>query len=158
MAVQPDGKPIVGGSFALDEDPARAHVARFNTDGSRDASFSVQTDGFVQAIAIQADGSILLGGSFTTVNGTGRRNLVRLLAETPALTTFRSADNLVLCWPAGHPAPVLESASLGTRAWQRVTNAPVIVAGMHMVTNPTSGPGRIFRLVRPQVSALPERQ
>ncbi|MBL7942418.1 MAG: hypothetical protein JNM00_06615, partial [Flavobacteriales bacterium] len=70
IALQPDGKIIVAGSVFIGTTYYMA-VARYNSDGQLDASFS--GDGmmtyspggsvFIKAIAIQDDGAILLAGS-----------------------------------------------------------------------------------------------
>ena len=43
MALQPDGKLIVGGSFSTVKGLVRFSLARLNTDGSGDATFSAGT-------------------------------------------------------------------------------------------------------------------
>lgn len=69
LAVQPDGKVIVGGSGGL---------GRLSTTGVREACFNPSVDGTVYSVAVQPDGKILLGGSFTTVNGVSRRGIARV--------------------------------------------------------------------------------
>ena len=58
-------------------------------DGSLDASFDPGTGANdpVQALAIQPDGKILIGGWFTSYNGTGRNYIARrpLTAELPEI-------------------------------------------------------------------------
>lgn len=70
IALQADGKLIVGGYFTAYDGTARSNLARLNTDGSLDAEFdpgntagSVNPE-FVDALAIQADGKVLVGGHF----------------------------------------------------------------------------------------------
>ena len=115
VAVQADGKIVIGGLFTTVSGQPRNRLARFNTDGSLDASFTPVLDDLVTAIVPQADGKLLIGGNFTMINGgTGgppvpggggggavgvnEVRLVRLnLDGTPDLT-FNSglgADNLV---------------------------------------------------------------
>lgn len=101
IAVQRDGKILVGGSFACVGSrktpcPAalqRTNLARLNPDGSLDATFDGQLSPFrgsdygrprplphgsVDHIAVQRDGKILVAGSFATVGGEPRGPLVRL--------------------------------------------------------------------------------
>lgn len=62
VAVQPDGKVLVGGNFAAS---ATAYgVIRLNTDGTRDNSFAAVDAGIqtVRRIALQPDGKVLVGG------------------------------------------------------------------------------------------------
>src|SRR5215204_4326655 len=66
MAVQPDGKIIIGGNFTeynLARVPDR--VMRLNADGPRDATFTPGgANSFVEAVALQPDGKIIIGGGF----------------------------------------------------------------------------------------------
>ncbi|MEI6178947.1 MAG: cadherin-like beta sandwich domain-containing protein, partial [Verrucomicrobiota bacterium] len=81
LAVQTDGKILVGGEFTTLAGQARAHLGRLNADGSLDSSFAPMIDGNVGALAIQPDGKILIGGSFQTLNGESRVGLGRLNAN-----------------------------------------------------------------------------
>ncbi|HBE34377.1 MAG TPA: hypothetical protein DD990_24555, partial [Cyanobacteria bacterium UBA11368] len=55
-------------------------MARLNGDGSVDTSFNPGTgiNGSVNAIALGSDGKPLVGGYFSTVNGTTRNSIARL--------------------------------------------------------------------------------
>lgn len=88
LAIQSDGKILVGGSFTSYNGAAGApdYLIRLNANGSVDSSFSGITSGFdgtVYTIAIQADGKILVGGQFTTYNGVAGApdGLVRLNSD-----------------------------------------------------------------------------
>lgn len=88
--IQPDGKILVGGEFAVIHSTNRKNIARLNTNGSVDATFNPGT-GFnagVSAIVIQPDGKILVGGSFTQYNGAAANRLVRLNANGTLDATF----------------------------------------------------------------------
>ncbi len=81
LAIQPDGKIIVGGEFENCQGTAISRIARLNTNGSLDLTFSPGpgiTDGRVQAVAIQPDGKVVVGGYFFTFNGLPRYSLLRL--------------------------------------------------------------------------------
>lgn len=65
LALQADGKILVGGYFSSLCGHAQANLGRLNCDGSLDSSFIGATDGAVQTIAVQTDGTILIGGYFT---------------------------------------------------------------------------------------------
>ncbi len=72
MAVQADGKVIIGGSFLSYNGGAAIRIARLNTNGTLDATFNpggAGTDGIVLAIAVQPDGKAIIGGAFTSYNG-----------------------------------------------------------------------------------------
>jgi len=71
--------------------------------GSLDTSFNVGTGGEgrhgeVYATAFQPDGKLVLGGRFSSVNGTARRNIARLNSDGTLDTNFdpgAGADSLV---------------------------------------------------------------
>jgi len=73
VAVQPDGKTIVGGNFTGlgggTGATTRNHIGRLNADGTVDPAFNPGTNGPVLAVAVQADGKILAGGNFTAAGG-----------------------------------------------------------------------------------------
>ena len=87
VALQGDGKILVGGRFNTVRGAAHKGFARLNTDGSLDTAFTggIDTAGtsndFVYALAIQPNGKILIGGNFTSVDGTARTFVARLLGE-----------------------------------------------------------------------------
>ena len=80
IALQSDGKIIIGGSFVSYNGTARNKIARLNTDGTIDATFNPGTgaNGNVNTIAIQNDGEIIIAGDFTTYNGSTRNRIARL--------------------------------------------------------------------------------
>lgn len=81
LAVQPDGRTIVGGFFVFLGGQVRSSLARLNADGSVDAEFAPTTDGMVYAAAVQADGKIVIAGAFNAVNNESYANIARLHAD-----------------------------------------------------------------------------
>lgn len=101
-SIQSDGKIIVGGNFTSFNGTTRNYIARLNDDGSLDASFNSSGTGFngsVHSISIQSDGKIIVGGSFTTFNGTTRNYIARLNSDGSLDTSFNPTgtgfDNIV---------------------------------------------------------------
>jgi uncharacterized delta-60 repeat protein len=92
VALQADGKALIGGDFATVKGLVRSRIARLNGDGSGDGSFNpgAGAQGIVYAIAVQpSDGKILLGGAFTSFNGDStRKYLVRLTGDGSIDPTF----------------------------------------------------------------------
>jgi uncharacterized delta-60 repeat protein len=82
-AIQPDGKMIIVGSFTLWNNVVRNRIARLNSDGSLDAAFNPGTGANigVRTVSLQPDGKIILGGMFTDYNGTTRNNIARVNAD-----------------------------------------------------------------------------
>jgi uncharacterized delta-60 repeat protein len=83
LALQADGKILLGGYFSQVAGSARTNLARLNANGTLDTAFNRGIDGSVACLALQANGSILVGGSFTLLNLEGGDliayfNMVRL--------------------------------------------------------------------------------
>lgn len=83
LAIQRDGKVILGGSFTTlqpmgtETAANRNHLARLNADGTFDSEFLSNASGNISAIALQADGSFLVGGNFSAVWGRGAASVTR---------------------------------------------------------------------------------
>jgi uncharacterized delta-60 repeat protein len=93
IAVQPDGKLVVGGYFDHVNGSPRANLTRLNADGTPDASFNpdLQVSAelpLVLGLALQADGKLLVGGAFDQVNGAARRGVARLHPDGRLDTSF----------------------------------------------------------------------
>ena len=106
VAIQGDGKILIGGSFTTVNGVAHRCIARINPSGSLDQSFQPQVlggslNGVVQSIAVQPDGKILIGGDFSSLDDGGptqptRNNIARLNSNGTVDTTFDpGANNLV---------------------------------------------------------------
>jgi uncharacterized delta-60 repeat protein len=101
-AIQSDGKIIIGGLFSTYDETARNNIARLNADGSLDDMFNPGTgaDEFVSCAAIQSDGKIIIGGEFTSYNGTARNRIARVNADGSLDDMFNpgtGADEFVSC-------------------------------------------------------------
>lgn len=102
MALQPDGKILVGGYFSglgggTGTTP-RSNLGRLNADGSVDGSFDPGASYVVNALAAQSDGKILVGGSFARLGGGGtgtttRFNIGRLNSTGTVDTGFNPGAN-----------------------------------------------------------------
>lgn len=80
VALQNDGKILVGGNFDTYQGIAQNRLVRLNTDGSVDTSFDVGT-GFkapVETLSLYPDGKILAGGSSSSYREVNSSYLVRL--------------------------------------------------------------------------------
>jgi uncharacterized delta-60 repeat protein len=91
MAKQADGKLLIGGAFtSFDGNITNSHLVRLNADGTKDTSFSIGTafDFPIYSIAVQTNGKILVGGYFTTVNGTSCGRIVRLNTDGSIDSSF----------------------------------------------------------------------
>jgi uncharacterized delta-60 repeat protein len=81
IAIQSDGKIVIGGWFTEVAGQPRQNIARLNANGSLDAAFNPGANGRVNDLAIQPDGKILVGGEMTLLAGQARNYLGRLNAD-----------------------------------------------------------------------------
>lgn len=90
ISLQSDGKIIIGGYFNSYAGIDSRRIARLNTDGSLDASFNLGSGviGYLWTTTIQDDDKILIGGKFTSYDGTARRSIARLNADGSLDTSF----------------------------------------------------------------------
>lgn len=89
------GKVLIGGSFAHFNGVAVTNLARLNVDGSLDTTFDANLgtgpNDVVRALAIQLGGQVLVGGRFTSFNGTAINRICRLNTDGTLDTNFLAA-------------------------------------------------------------------
>ena len=82
---------IIGGFFA-------AKIARLNSDGSLDATFATNVgsgfNGQIRTIEISSSGKIIVGGDFTSFDGTTRNHLALLNSDGTLDTSFDPGTTL----------------------------------------------------------------
>lgn len=91
IALQPDGRIIIGGNFSLFGSLYQRGIARLLSDGSFDGSFNPGKGSFgggVSAILVQPDGLICVAGDFQGMGGINQRLLARLQANGSFDTAF----------------------------------------------------------------------
>ncbi len=101
IAIQPDGKILVGGRFGTYTGSTNNRLIRLNSDGTKDSTFNIGSGfgGDVYAIELQSDGKILVGGIFNTFTGSTNNCLIRLNSNGTKDSTFNIStgfNNLVL--------------------------------------------------------------
>ena len=96
IALDSSGKPLVGGEFTTVNGTNRNSIARLNANGSLDTTFNPGTgiDRFVYRIALDSSGKPVVGGDFTSVNGTNRNSIARLNADGSLDTTFNPGTGM----------------------------------------------------------------
>ena len=92
-----DGKILVAGRFTSVDGHTTNDIARLNSNGTIDTSFSApvfsttiggDTGGYVNTFVTQSDGKIIVGGNFSRVNGALRAGLARLDSDGILDTSF----------------------------------------------------------------------
>jgi len=98
LAVQADGKILVGGWFTPLGGQTPISLCRLNADGTLDSAFNPGANYSLVSLAVQTDGKILVGGQFGTLGGQGRNYIGRLNADGTLDTGFNpGANNTVDC-------------------------------------------------------------
>lgn len=93
LAIQADGRILVGGRFTVLGGIACTNIGRLNTNGTIDPSFVAGTDGDVLELAALSDGKILVAGAFFTLNGPTRAGIGRLNSNGSLDTNFNAGAN-----------------------------------------------------------------
>src|SRR5205085_3554151 len=105
VAVQGDGKVLIGGNFTTVAPRggaivSRNHLARFNPDGTLDMAFNPDVNNIVRVIVVEPGGDILIGGDFTiigTFTRIPRGHIARLLAvDSKVDSTFNPNANSIV--------------------------------------------------------------
>jgi uncharacterized delta-60 repeat protein len=105
IAIQDDGKIIIGGQFSSYNGVSCNNIARLNNDGTFDISFNLGNgiiydaapeNSFVYNIAIQDDGKIIIGGQFSSYNGVSCNNIARLNNDGTFDVSFNIGNGIVL--------------------------------------------------------------
>lgn len=96
MALQSDGKLVIGGLFTNYMTVASRKIARINTDGSLDTTFNVGTgfnlpsDANIYSITSLPDNKFIVGGYFTNYNGTTQNNITKLKSANNVMVSSLS--------------------------------------------------------------------
>ena len=136
MAVQPDGKILVAGSFTRYNGTTTGALFRLNVNGSLDGSFvrdTLQT-GFLRTVILQPDGKILIGGHFSTFHGAPRNDIARLNTDGSLDATFN---------PGTGTGPAISEVQLFAIALQ--PDGRIVIAG-HFTNYNGTACGHIARL------------
>ena len=101
LALQTDGKVLVGGEFTAFRGSTARRLTRLETNGSLDSGFQSALgangpDNTVFGLLVQADGRIVVAGQFGLIDGVSRPNLARLQSGGGIDTTF-DASQASLC-------------------------------------------------------------
>lgn len=96
---QEDGTIYVGGGFTKYDGVLVSRLVRLNADGSIDESFStgagitaISATARIYAIDIQPDGKVVVGGQFSTYDGTPAYGIVRLNQDGSIDNTFSAGS------------------------------------------------------------------
>jgi len=119
MAIQPDGKILVGGAFLNLAGQPRSHIGRVNADGTLDTTFDPGADDTVYCLAVTEDSNILVGGKFTVLAGNPRNHFARLSAPGALDMNFNpGANSNVNCLALEPGGRILIPREAGSFFWR----------------------------------------
>ena len=102
IAVQGDGKVFIGGNFGKVGGAAHRNFARLNADGSVDATFQINADGTVLAIAVSGS-TAYISGMFSHVGAQQRYGVAAIDIDT----------GTVLPWNPGAEPAYISALAIG---------------------------------------------
>ncbi|WP_299824409.1 T9SS type A sorting domain-containing protein [uncultured Pontibacter sp.] len=90
ILLQQDRKIIIAGKFTIYNGSTFNKIIRLNDNGTLDNSFKIYAgfDNDVEVAVLQPDGKVILGGNFTSYNGTNCNRIVRLNTDGSLDQTF----------------------------------------------------------------------
>lgn len=153
LALQANGKVLVGGFFNTVNGQSRAGLARLNTNGSIDTAFTVSnTNGAVNSFALQSSGKILVGGQFTTITSGGsftiRNNFAGLdingnVDKTLDIGTLNGEIRIIVPQPDGKIIIAGSFTSVLGAARNKIARLNAD-GSLDTLFDPNPGAGRIF--------------
>lgn len=137
LALQTDGKVLVGGEFTGFQGVNARRLARLETNGQLDVGFQSAMgangpDSTVFGLLVQADGRLVVSGQFGQIGGASRANLARLLPGGGVDLGFDAAQTSLcrqtLLQPDGRLLVATEAS--GTAAVRRVFSGQLGLGGV----------------------------
>lgn len=131
IAIQPDGKIIIGGYFTTYNEIPCNSIVRLNADGSLDNTFKPGTgvENTISNIYLLPDRKIIIVGAFKIYNGTSCNNIARLNEDGSLDASFKPGTG----------------ADISVQAISMQPDKKIIIGGMFKTFNGTAC-GRIARL------------
>jgi uncharacterized delta-60 repeat protein len=161
LALQPDGKIIIGGWFTSVDGVGRNGIARVNHDGRLDTSFDPGSgvDDRVKALTIVPSGDVLIGGYFTQVDSSTVGQFACLKGDFRPLfpspirltpTANASATNARFQVVGDTGCSYTVEASENLRTWRTLTNFVSASTNTAVIDPGVSRPaGRFYRALAP---------
>ncbi|MBP8258975.1 MAG: delta-60 repeat domain-containing protein [Verrucomicrobia bacterium] len=157
LALQADGRILVGGKFTRFHGVHCAQLVRLLPDGRLDPTFQYRYQDAskrgISAIAVQSDGRIVIGGSFRYLASQYRPSIARLHAPVPLLSLQLQAKiaeaqfHLECCATIGSRLQLQRSSNM--LDWDPWTNL-LAIGSLQIIPDPdfSSSSCRFFRVLQ----------
>jgi uncharacterized delta-60 repeat protein len=95
IAIQPDGKILIGGNFITYKGVSSNHLARLNSDATIDTSFNIGSgfDEIINSIVLQSNNNLVVSGRFTSYSGFPVNYITRINPNGSIDATFNSGGS-----------------------------------------------------------------
>jgi len=135
VAVDENGKIVIGGRFQQVNGAAHHNLARLHPNGQVDETWKLEANGLVKALAFQNNGALLVGGGFTEIGGQAHGGIARVkelraLAFKPLSAPVSGQCHLSLKAEAGHTY-IIESSS-DFQHWTEFKTCVATEAGLNL--------------------------
>jgi uncharacterized delta-60 repeat protein len=146
LALQPDGKVVVGGYFTSVNGTARLNLARLTTNGLLDATFAppATPNGAVITVAIQPNGRVLVGSGYGNDGTPATTPLLRLLdtgALDPSFGTTATPNDAVAALLMQPDGAIVVGGSFTTAGGQPAVGVARLLASNVLAIPAAKAPG-----------------
>jgi uncharacterized delta-60 repeat protein len=161
VAVQSDGKILVGGFFTSFNGVPHYNLVRLNPDSTIDSSFdpNLGTAGSVRAMLVQPDGKIVIAGNILAVNGIVCGRIARLNVDgtlDPFFDTGTGADSSIYALAQDSSGNIYAGGAFST--FDGGTQLGIVKIGPSGGVDPAFNPGgggansTVFAITSPDTS------
>ena len=139
LAEQPDGKILIAGSGINTRNDSKWGIIRLNSNGTIDNTFSMQglldDLGSINTITLLHDGKIMVGGYFSSWNGTAYTGIVRLNPNGSIDAGFQLTGSGL--------HPYFAGSSVGVLSVKELPDYSLLVGGNFIYYDNTLSPGLV---------------
>jgi hypothetical protein len=135
LALQTDGRILLGGNFNTLGSRAIAKLGRLNADASIDPTFAPGAASQVFSLSLQSDGRLVVGGNLSSLAGGSCNGVGRLLNTEPTVASLTYSNSAVLWLRSGtgpEVARVSFEGSINGQDWNNLGTAARVPGGWQL--------------------------
>ena len=155
LALQPDGKILLGGSLAPFSGAPSTGLVRLHGDGSLDPSFDAGTmRSYVNSICLRRDGRVLVTTMFSLENSMSPYQLLADPQPRLAAPEFTPDGSVRLRLDSVPGAEYVLQSSMNLATWRDEGTKRAEACTLAFTNSPVPGVGHFFRIRRPTETEL----